>query len=158
MSIVLRPLREGDDAALLAIHIGAIMAVSDDFYDLPMRQSWAHGLTEEGYGRARAAGEVFTVAVDGDDRPIGFCGRGPIQIQGLYVVGGLQGRGVGSALLAHGEGELITLGVTTSRLTSSLSAVEFYRAHGYRLTGHGSDVSRGGLLMAHAYLEKPLLP
>jgi len=158
MNVALRPLRDGDDAALLAIHIGAIMAVSDEFYDLPMRQSWAHGLTEEGYGRARAAGEVFTVAVDGDDRPIGFCGRGPTQILGLYVAAGQQGRGIGSALLGHGESKLVALGVTTSRLISSLSAVEFYRAHGYRLTGHGSDVSRGGLLMAHAYLEKPLLP
>ena len=154
----LRPLRDGDDVALLAIHIGAIMATSDEFYSLAERDSWAHGLTEQAYARSRDAGETFVVATDDNDTAIGFCSWNRAAIIGLYVAADRQGTGIGSALLAHGEQALRDFAVTTSHIHSSLPAVGFYQSHGYRITGRTNHASRGGLPMAGVLLEKPLLP
>ena len=154
----LRPLRDGDDAALLAIHVGAIKAVDQAFYPLAERESWAHGLTPEDYVRARAGGEIFAVAVGEDDVPIGFCSWSGEHIIGLYVAADQQGRGIGTDFLAHGEAAVRDFGASGSSIHSSLSAVGFYEAHGYRITGHTNHASRGGLPMAGVLLEKPLGP
>lgn len=158
MSIRLRPFRDDDGAYLFAIHTDAILATSDGFYTLAERQSWAHGLTAQDYARARDAGEIFAVATDENDVPIGFCSRSSEKVIGLYVAADHQGRGTGGALLAHGEAALRGLGVTLSRIHASLPAVGFYQARGYRITGQTNHTSRGGLPMAGVLLEKPLLP
>lgn len=158
MSPRLRGFRDGDDEAILAIHINAIMAIGDEFYSLAQRQSWAHGLNAERYGQSRQAGETYTIATDENDRPIGFCSWSRTQIIGLYVAANRQGSGIGSALLVYAEGALRGFGVATSHIHSSLPAVRFYQAHGYQITAETSHASRGGLLMASVHLEKPLAP
>lgn len=153
--IILREFRDSDGPALLAVHTGAILATSDQFYTLAQRQSWAHGLVAEGYARARDGGETFILATV-DDAVLGFCSWDAKQIVGLYVDPGQQGRGIGSLLLRHGEDALRHHGVTLSRIHSSLPAVGFYEAHGYAVTGRAMHSSRGGLSMADAMLEKSL--
>ena len=156
MSITLRDFRDDDGPALLAVHTGAILATSDQFYTQAQRQSWAHGLVAEGYARARNGGETFILATTANDAIIGFCSWDAKQIIGLYVDRNQQGRGIGSLLLRHGESALRHNGVTLSRIHSSLPAVSFYQAHGYVVTGRAMHSSRGGLPMADAMLEKPL--
>lgn len=155
MTVGLREFRDDDGATLLAIHTGAILATTDAFYSAAERQSWAHGLTAEGYARARDGGESFIVAtVDG--AAVGFCSWNSQQVLGLYVGPDHQGHGIGKMLLRHGEAALLDLGVTLSRIHASLPAVAFYRSHGYVITSQASHASRGGLLMADAMMEKTL--
>jgi GNAT superfamily N-acetyltransferase len=141
---------------LLAVHTGAILATSDEFYTEAQRQSWAHGMMAEGYARARDSGETFILATSANDTIIGFCSWDAKQIVGLYVDRNQQGRGIGSLLLRHGEAALRASGVTLSRIHSSLPAVSFYEAHGYVVISRAMHSSRGGLPMADAMLEKPL--
>lgn len=155
MSITLRDFRDSDGPALLAIHTGAILATSDEFYTEAQRQSWAHGLVAEGYARARDGGETFILATS-NTAVIGFCSWGAEQILGLYVDPDHQGKGIGSLLLRYGENALRQSGVAISRIHSSLPAVSFYEAHGYVVTGRAMHSSRGGLLMADAMLERSL--
>ncbi len=156
MSIVLRDFRDSDGPALLAVHTGAILATSDEFYTEAERRSWAHGLVAEGYARARSGGETFILATTDSDAVIGFCSWDAKQIIGLYVDASQQGRGIGALLLRHGEDALRASGVTLSRIHSSLPAVSFYEAHGYVVTSRAMHSSRGGLPMADAMLEKAL--
>lgn len=155
MTIILRDFRENDGPALLAVHMGAILATSDEFYSAAERQSWAHGLRPEGYARARDGGETFVVA-SVDDVVVGFCSWNDQRILGLYVSPSYQGRGIGSLLLRHGEAALRRNGVMLSRIHSSLPAVRFYETHGYVVTSRTMHTSRGGLPLADAMLEKPL--
>ena len=134
------------------------MATGNQFYSPAERESWAHGLTAEGYARARGAGETFVVATDDSDTPIGFCSWSQGRIIGLYVAANRQGSGIGSALLAHGERALRGFGVTTSHIHASLPAVGFYQSHGYAIASQTHHTSRGGLVLASVLLEKPLLP
>jgi ribosomal protein S18 acetylase RimI-like enzyme len=155
MTVTLRGFRDGDGAGLLAVHVGAILAIPDAVYSAAERQSWAHGLTEDGYARARDAGETFIIATTADEI-VGFCAWTPEHIRGLYVAPHHQGRGIGALLLGAGEAALREAGVALSRIHSSEAAVAFYQSHGYVMVGRSQHISRGGLPMADAMLEKLL--
>jgi putative acetyltransferase len=156
MTIVIRDFRDDDGPGVLEVHTGAIFATSDDYYTLAERQSWAHGLVAENYARVRDAGETFIVATTSDDIVVGFCSWTEQQVAGLYVAPAYQGQGIGGQLLDIGEAALRANRVRVSRIHASLSAIPFYRAHGYAVTQRGSHRSRGGLMMADAHLEKAI--
>ena len=66
-------------------------------------------------------------------------GKDAVELSRLYILPQMQGRGLGSALLeavrAHFAGcELIKLEVQEA----NLPAQKFYKAHGFRITGHSS--------------------
>ena len=152
--IAFRPGRAEDGEGILAVHLAAIHAVEDAFYDEVNRESWAYGLSAEGYARAMQGGEIFEVAVAPDEIICGFCGVKDDEIMGLYVHPEWQGRGLGKALLKNGEERLTAAGNVELKLTASLNATAFYAANGWRLLGHSLVVSRGGLEQRVADMQK----
>lgn len=150
--------RPDDGAAMLAIHVAAIMAVDQSIYSAELLRSWAHGLTAEGYAASMRDGEEFEIALDGGGRPIAFCGAKNGEVFGLYVHPDAQLSGIGAALLMRGERRARRQRPDADHLplSASLNAIPFYQKHGYRLMRIESRPSRGGLPMDAACMSKPI--
>jgi putative acetyltransferase len=141
-----------DGAAMLSIHTRAIELVAVREYGEVMARSWSHGLTAEGYARSMADGEIFEVAVC-EGRVIGFCGYKDGEVCGLYVDPDFGRRGVASSLLAHALQALQRQGHRRVFVDSSITAVPFYRRHGFRVISERTRMTRGGIEIPTADLE-----
>ncbi|MEL6793691.1 MAG: GNAT family N-acetyltransferase, partial [Pseudomonadota bacterium] len=109
-----RQATSADGHELLRVQRRAIHTIDRAFYALRELESWATGLTPEGYGLCIAEGEEIEVAVDGSDRITGFSSRMDGAILGLFVDPSAQGRGLGAALLSRAEEGLIDGGARSS--------------------------------------------
>lgn len=145
-----------DDAqALLAVHQRAITATPDRFYTRQQRMSWAASLTPEGYLEAVKDGEVFEVAMVGEE-VVAFCSRKGGSVQGLYVDPTHQRRGIGHTLLARAEAALRREGVNHTEVRASLPAVGFYEKAGYAIVDAETHTTRGGLPLPIKVMSKRL--
>jgi len=153
----IRPFQPSDGVPLADLHRRAILAISDDFYSLAERESWAQGLSADGYGRSAANGEIFEIALGPDGTPVAFCGRKGDEVCGLYVDPDFHGRGIGKLLLARAETAITAVGHGRVTLSASLSAVSFYLARGYHEAERTGFTSRGGLFIQAARLEKVIV-
>lgn len=96
-----------------------------------------------------AGGDTHVVVAEEDDRFQGFVqwraghqallpDRPSAEVQRLYVLRALAGRGIGSRLLARAESDAAALGLQQSWLTAWVGnerALAFYARQGYRLAG-----------------------
>ena len=140
---------------MCSLHTRAIMHISETFYSKALRESWAHGLTPQGYLDASKRDETYEVAV-ADGKVIAFCGRTEETVKGLYVDPDWQGRGIGQVLLARAETVLRSEGRTVIVMESSLSAEGFYVNCGFRKVTEEKRTSRGGLVMGACMMRKEL--
>lgn len=141
-----------DGAAMLSIHTRAIELVAVREYGEEMARSWSHGLTAEGYSRSMAGGEIFELAVC-DSRVIGFCGYKNDEVCGLYVDPDFGRRGIASSLLERALRAIQRQGHTRIIVDSSITAVPFYRRHGFRVVRERTRMTRGGMEIPTADLE-----
>ncbi len=145
-----------DGEAMLAVHLAAIHAIADRFYDSANRESWAFGLCADGYREEMAKGERFELALDSSGNVIAFCGVRDGEVQGLYVHPLAQGRGLGKALLQRAEARLAADGCGILPLTASLNARGFYEANGWQFIEQREHRSRGGLIQPVAAMQKAI--
>jgi putative acetyltransferase len=150
--LVVRAFRPGDGQALANLHRRAILATLGTIYTLAEKESWAFGLRADAYRTDH--GSIIEVAVDAHDRPVAFCHNGRDEVFGLYVDPNWQGRSVGAGLLARAERAISARGHAMVRVKATVSALPFYRAHGYETVGHAKHKTRGGMLLASVLLEK----
>jgi ribosomal protein S18 acetylase RimI-like enzyme len=155
-NVTFRAARLEDGAGMFAVHLAAIHAIEDQFYDQASRESWAFGLMPQGYGRSMAEGEIFELALDSASEIIGFCGMKNGEIFGLYVHPEAQGRGLGKALLQRAEKRLAIKGRYVAPLTASLNAKAFYEANGWQFVERREHKSRGGLIQPVAAMQKTI--
>lgn len=141
----IRPFHDEDAPAVSKLHIAAILATSDEFYSQAQRESWAFGKTPEDYFKVIKDGEIFIVAVDEADKPLGFCSYIAGEIKGLYVDPAHQGKGVGHALMTAAETTLTAAGDKSIKIHSGRPALAFYQAHGYEIVEQTTHKTRGGL-------------
>jgi ribosomal protein S18 acetylase RimI-like enzyme len=153
---IIRAFTQADAPAVCSLHTRAIMHISETFYSKTLRESWAHGLTPQGYVDASNRDETYEVAVAGG-KVIAFCGRTQETVKGLYVDPDWQGRGIGRELLARAETILRSEGSTMIVIESSLSAEAFYVSCGFRKVSEEKRTSRGGLLMGACMMRKELV-
>lgn len=146
----------GDGIALLELHQASIRKLGRSAYTEAEVESWAYGLQAEGYREAMESGENFILAVDADDRLLGFCSHKGDEVIGLYVAPDHARCGIGSALLRATEAAITKAGHARIRIGAALSAVEFYQAHGYELVRYKDWPSRGGLIQRAADFEKEI--
>ena len=132
------------------------MHISENFYSQAQRESWAHGLTPQGYIDASNRDETYEVAV-ADSQVIAFCGRTADTVKGLYVDPDWQGRGIGHELLARAETMLRDEGRTFVVMETSLSAGAFYVSCGFQKVSEEERKSRGGLMMGTCIMRKELV-
>src|SRR5262245_44482857 len=82
------------------------------------------------------------------------------EINGLWVDPAAQGRGVGSALLTHGEAQIIAAGYDRAWLSCSgfnLKGQRFYLARGYSLFRSETRQRGSGVVEEMLYYERQLL-
>lgn len=125
--LLIRPARAADLETLFAIRLAVRenrLAERASLPDALVLEALAEGggLVAEAGGRAVG----FTIAR--------LC---PPQIWALFVLPGMEGLGIGSALLGRAQAWLRARGATTAVLTtgSGTRAAGFYTAHGWRITG-----------------------
>ena len=145
-----------DAPALRDLHTRAIMRISENFYSKAQRESWAHGLTPQGYIDASNRDETYEVAV-ADGKVVAFCGRTEETVKGLYVDPVWQGRGIGRELLSRAETILRAEGKSFVVMEASLSAQAFYLSCGFQKVSEEGRASRGGLLMGTCLMRKELV-
>jgi GNAT superfamily N-acetyltransferase len=71
--------------------------------------------------------------------PSPFEGRDAWQLRGMAVVPGLQGTGVGRALLATGVARVRSAGATLLWANARDTALGFYERHGWKVVGDGFE-------------------
>ncbi len=155
-SLRFRLLRDEDGEALVSLHRRAILATSLAFYSVEERASWAAGLRPDGYADSVRDGETIEVVVGEADVPLGFCGRKPARIEGLYVDPDWQRGGLGSQLLARAEAALLTAGATEITVDASRAALAFYERNGFESDHLFMQKTRGGLEIATLRMVKRL--
>ena len=153
----IRPFKSGDEFAICKLHVAAIRAIPETIYTREEVAGWSKGKSPEIYLKIqKETGEIFRVAVDENDRPVGFCGYLGEEIKGLYVDPGWQGEGVGVALMGVAEAELIAAGAKRLTVHAARSAYSFYQRLGYIQTGIANHTLCDGQEIEAAWYEKPV--
>jgi len=78
------------------------------------------------------------------------------EIKTFFVASTTQGKGVGTALLAYIEQQIVIHGCTKSTLFSTISAKSFYEKNGYHVVDEKSDKHVNGTI--NRYFMKKTLP
>lgn len=150
-----RPFSSGDQFAICELHVASILAIPRNIYTQSEVEAWTHGKTPEIYIRIQEeTGEIFLVAADANDRPVGFVGYLGDEIRGMYVDPAWQGEGVGTALMRRAEAAIIADGARRLRVHAAKSAYGFYEHLGYTQTGIANHTLPDGREIAAAWYEK----
>ena len=128
--LVIRKATRSDVQAIWDVRIAAIRAQCRGFYSAEILDAWTSGDPTEQF--ALWVVSSFYVAVH-DDRVLG---SGAIdmesgQIDAIFVLPDLMGKGIGSQLLACLEDMAIAAGLNLVVLDATLNAAPFYRKCGY---------------------------
>ena len=151
----IRPFRSGDEFAICELHAATIRSVSETLYSRDQIESWAGGKTPDGYVRMQTEmGEIYRVAADETDTPVGFCSFRDDEIFGIYVSPSWQGKGVGQALMQVAETELTAGGARDLKVHAAKSAWSFYEHCGYTQVRRDVFETRGGLSLETARYQK----
>ena len=152
----LRRANAADAPSICRMHVASIRAHCAARYTAAQIDAWAGPKRPEWYTSAMAAGEVMFVA-ESAGQIIGFAALDGAEVKAVYVAVGWTGRGVGSALLTAVEGEASARNVRELHLASSLNAVDFYLARGYRRVRDAIH-RMGEIEIACVTMHKPLSP
>ena len=124
----IRRAEAADEEALASIRRRAILALAVPAMSREQAERWATRGAADRVARAMREHDVW-VAVEG--AAIGWVEVDRDRIAALYVSPSCSRRGVGSALLAHGETSIQSSGYAIARLESSQNALDFYLRRGY---------------------------
>ena len=149
---MIRPATDADFSAFAPIMRGAILSHGPKAYSDAECASWIEGVREALFLRGRDEGQVFLCAGP-VGAPQGFCSYLGASLVGLYVSPEAMGHGLGSALLEAAEVEMRGAGSPQS-LTAALNTEGFYAERGWVTTLHKPHLTRGGLTITVADMQK----
>src|SRR5262249_55793660 len=136
----LRPVCESDVPVLIELARRSWLSAFADFAPAEFIREWRARDFESDwypkYWRSRRVAEA-------DGTVLGLVQPLKDEVNGLWVDPSAQGRGVGTALLRHGEGEVLAAGYGRAWLSCSgfnPKALRFYLARGYRQVGSETKV------------------
>ena len=137
-----RPAVDEDMPLIAEAHHASINELGHGFYNEDAMRFWERKRSPDGYRKARDQdGEVFFVAtpIKQTNYVYGFSSykleEGKHRLQALYVRGIAAHKGVGRALLLTIEKHARAAGATELHVEASLTAENFYIAHGFREVG-----------------------
>ncbi len=128
-TIHLRPAHVNDVATLTQIRRAAILTLAVPKLGQAAAQRWADAAAPNRVQRALERHQLWVAEYMG--AAIGWVEVDGDHIAGMYVQPQHAGSGIGSALLAHAEGQIQAAGYPAVRLESSWNAEEFYQRRGY---------------------------
>lgn len=139
----IRPYRDEDAAATLAVFRRAVHATASRDYTAEQLAAWAPAHIDLEHWAARRATATTYVAVE-DDRVVGFAdlvAEGHIDM--AYVDPGASRRGVATALLAAVTAVARQRGIHHLTVHASLTARPFFERHGFVVDAERSVVRAG---------------
>ena len=128
-TVQIRPAHVDDIATLTQIRRAAILTLAAPTLGQEAAQRWADAAPPNRVQRALERHQVWVAECMG--AVVGWVEVDGDHIAGMYVDPQQAGQGIGSALLAHVEGEIRADGYPTVRLEASWNAEEFYLRWGY---------------------------
>lgn len=151
----IRRMQPEDVAILHKLHTLAVRRVCAPFLKPAVVEAWLRGRTPEAYQRAaEEEGENFWVAVESDNRIVGFASWRDETLLALFTHADYQGKGVGRTLLAACDDDAHKQGHAIVRLNATLNAESYYEAYGFRRTGTWNR-ERFGVLIPLVLMERP---
>ena len=152
----LRRGRSSDAQALWAIRADAVRRTCRSHYSGELVERWA----------ASPLPETFSTDIEHKHVVVAVAGRGIAgfailnpaiaEIEAVYVAPDHGRRGLGRQLLAHLEAAASGSGLRKLSLSSSLNAVPFHAASGYKAVSQGFYTTSAGVEIACVRMEKPL--
>ncbi|HKS26088.1 MAG TPA: GNAT family N-acetyltransferase [Thermoanaerobaculia bacterium] len=149
--IAIRRAADADRVAIARLHEASIRALGPSHYTPAEVDSWAAGVWPARY----VIEQEMYVATRGEE-VIGFGHYHRGEIMAVYVDPAHIGRGAGRALIAKLEEVARADGATHLHLNAALNSIGFYAACGYAQTRETMYMTRGGLVMKCALMEKDL--
>lgn len=134
LTLGLRPSRASDGERVVEIWCNAVDATHDFL-------SAADRVAIEEQVRGFLPDAPLTLAVDSDDRPLGFMLVDDGHMEALFIDPAVRGSGVGRTLVAHALVE--TPALTTDVNEQNDQAVGFYKHMGFAETGRSAQDSDG---------------
>jgi GNAT superfamily N-acetyltransferase len=149
--IGIRRATDADRVAIARLHEASIRALGPSHYTAEEVDSWVTGIAPERYFIEQ---EMYVATLD--EKVIGFGHYHRGEIMAVYVEPSHIGRGVGRALMTKLEEIARADGATHLHLNAALNSVGFYAACGYVQTTETVYMTRGGLTIKCALMEKDL--
>jgi putative acetyltransferase len=140
----IRRARAGDEPGILAAHTAAIRVTCRRHYSADEIEAWAGRLTLTSYDDALARRDALVVEEVGRVRGFGVLDAEAAEVRAVYVHPEDGGRGLGRQLLEMLEMIARLRGLRDVHLDSSLNALGFYTAAGWRRTGDSCRTFPGG--------------
>src|SRR3970040_52675 len=158
MSVVVRPLRDGEARSFLEIQRAAVRGLATNDYSVSVIEEWAPVPVTDAdvaFFRINHDDEIRLIAEsDGKLVGIGALVLGNSELRACYVVPSAARKGVGSALVAEIERIARHHGLTYLHLHASLKQESFYVALGHDALERGEHVLRSGLRMSAVRMQK----
>jgi putative acetyltransferase len=155
-TLSVRAARFEDVAAILRLIEGAIEHGCRDHYDRAQRRAvylgYASSLFVDAVGPLRA----LAAEIDGRLAAVAQLDVAAGALRALFVDAGIQGQGVGRALLAAVEARARAAGCARLRGAMSLNAVSFYAQAGFVPCGGPARLLSAGLRVPVTWMEKSL--
>ena len=157
----LRAATPDDAREIIAVHRSAVLGVAARRYGDAIARSWAAPDTQahEAVLRAVIASENERMVVatsDGSVVAFGSILIAEASLRALYVRAELNGKGIGTALLAALIAEAGRRGLTRLSMNASLNAAEFYAKRGFVKVADGFQELRDGARMPCVAMTKAL--
>ena len=157
-----RPATPSDADQIAEAHVDSIHSLGAKFYDAKIVSVWGAPRNGERYTRAMQNGELFFVAVRGEENGERVLGFSSYRVEegkhrtAVYVRGDAAHRGVGKALFNKAETAAREHGAEEIHVDASLAAVNFYKARGFEELAPGQHRMRTGALMDCVFMKKRL--
>lgn len=149
--IAIRRATDADRVAIARLHEASIRALGPSHYTAEEVDSWAAGVRPERYLIEQ---EMYVATLGEEVIAFGHYHRG--EIAAVYVDPTHVRHGTGRALMAKLEEVARADGATHLHLNAALNSVGFYAACGYTQTTETMYMTRGGVMIKCARMEKDL--
>jgi GNAT superfamily N-acetyltransferase len=147
----IRRATDADRVAIARLHEASFRALGPSHYTREEVDSWAAGVAPERYFIEQ---EMYVATLGEDVIAFGHYHRG--EIMAVYVHPDHVGRGAGRTLLAKLEEVARADGASHLHLNAALNSVGFYSACGYERKMETMYMTRGGIVIKCARMEKDL--
>lgn len=152
MEIIIRSAHPRDLQQLIELQTLAIQVLCAEHYN----PKQIDALVEDQRQARNSLQEIFWVA-EYQQQIVGFVGLWGKQVAAAYVHPDLVGRGIGSQLLAVLEKDARQRRYGKLAVLSSLTAIPFYRAKGYRFVRDSGFYTRNRVWIPGAWMDKELV-
>lgn len=151
-----RPARSDEAARLWALRTQAVRATCISHYDAATVAAWSASPLPESYARMIAAGGAVLIEEDGELLGYGIVDLDGAEVEAMFVDPARGGRGLGARLMAEIDAIARTHGLPALTVASSLNAVAFYQAMGFRTIGEDAYAHPCGVSLACVRMHKHL--